>query len=81
MQTLAAHEAKAHFAEFVDRAKKEPVQVTRRGQVVGVMVSPEDYGAMRAFYADRLLRSMQQAGEMAEAAWADGRPIVSAAGR
>jgi len=66
MRTLTAHEAKAHFSEFVDRAQKEPVQVTRRGQVVGVMVSPDDYEAMRRFYADRLLRSIKQAGEMAE---------------
>jgi hypothetical protein len=30
------------------------------------MVSPEDYDAMRAFYAERLLNTLQQSGEMAE---------------
>ncbi|MER2528189.1 MAG: type II toxin-antitoxin system prevent-host-death family antitoxin [Candidatus Competibacter sp.] len=66
MQTLTTHEAKARFSEFIDRAKHAPVRVTRRGRVVGVMVSPEDYDAMRAFYAERLLNTLQQSGEMAE---------------
>jgi prevent-host-death family protein len=66
MQTLTTHEAKARFSEFIDRAKQAPVRVTRRGRVVGVMVSPEDYDAMRAFYAERLLNTLQQSGEMAE---------------
>lgn len=66
MQTLTTHEAKARFSEFIDRAKQAPVRVTRRGRVVGVMVSPEDYDAMRAFYAGRLLNTLQQSGEMAE---------------
>lgn len=34
--------------------QREPVQVTRRNRVVGIMVSPEDYEAMRQFYANRL---------------------------
>ena len=29
-------------------------------RVVGVMVSPEDYAAMREFYADRLARTLRE---------------------
>jgi len=57
MLTFTANEAKTRFGELRDRVQREPVQVTRRNRVVGVMVSPEDYEAMRAFYADRLQRT------------------------
>ncbi|MFT0531283.1 type II toxin-antitoxin system Phd/YefM family antitoxin [Castellaniella hirudinis] len=67
MQTLTASEAKARFDELIDRVQREPVQVTRRNQVVGVMVSAEDYHAMRAFYADRLRRTLKQSAESAAA--------------
>lgn len=58
MQTYTANEAKTRFGEFLDRVQREPVRVMRHDRVVGVMVSAEDYEAMRAFYADRLLKTM-----------------------
>ncbi len=74
MQTMTANQAKTQFGAFIDMAQKEPVRVMRHDRVVGVMVSPEDYEAMRAFYADRLVHTMdrtaaqaQQAGLTAEA--------------
>ena len=54
MKTYTANEAKTRFGEFIDDAQREPVRVTRRDRLVGVMVSAQDYEAMRAFYADRL---------------------------
>ena len=65
MQTVTTQEAQSHFGEFIDRVKHEPVSVTRRGQVVGVMISPEDYEAIRGFYADRLVSTLRQSGELA----------------
>ena len=66
MLTLTANEAKTRFGELLDRVQREPVQVARHNRVVGVMVSPEDYAAMRDFYADRLRRTpVQTAGEAA----------------
>ena len=65
MQSYTANEAKTHFGEFVDRAQKGPVRVTRRDRVVGVMVSAEDYEAMRAFYANRLQHTLLQAADHA----------------
>lgn len=58
MQSYTANEAKTHFGEFADRVQKGPVRVTRRDRVVGVMVSAEDYEAMRAFYANRLQQTL-----------------------
>ena len=60
MQTFTANEAKTRFGEFLDRAQREPVRVMRHDRVVGVMVSADDYEAMRAFYADRLVKTMDE---------------------
>ncbi|WP_068639700.1 type II toxin-antitoxin system Phd/YefM family antitoxin [Thauera butanivorans] len=60
MQTMSANEAKTRFGELLDRAQREPVQVARHNRVVGVMVSAEDYAAMRAFYADRLRHTLER---------------------
>ncbi len=65
MQTFTANEAKTRFGELIDWVQREPIQVTRRNRVVGVMVSAEDYQAMREFYADRLRRTLKQSAEEA----------------
>jgi len=65
MQTFTANEAKTRFGELIDRVQREPVQVTRRNRVVGVMVSADDYQGMRAYYVDRLQRTMQETAEQA----------------
>ena len=68
MQTFSANEAKTHFGEFLDIAQREPVRVTRHDRVVGVMVSASDYEAMRAFYADRLINTLEKTTTAAEQA-------------
>lgn len=68
MQTFTANEAKTRFGEFLDRAQREPVRVMRHDRVVGVMVSAEDYEAMRAFYADRLRKTLRETSAGAAAA-------------
>ncbi|MFZ4535447.1 type II toxin-antitoxin system Phd/YefM family antitoxin [Propionivibrio sp.] len=68
MQTYTANEAKTHFGEFIDRAQREPVRVMRHDRVVGVMVSAQDYEAMRAYYADRLVKTMDETADAAERA-------------
>jgi len=67
MQTFTANQAKTHFGEFLDLAQREPVRVMRRDRVVGVMVSAQDYEAMRAFYADRLQSTLNQTATQAQA--------------
>jgi prevent-host-death family protein len=63
MQTYTANEAKTHFGEFLDRVQREPVRVMRHNRVVGVMVSAEDYEAMRVFYTDRLRQTFRECAE------------------
>lgn len=67
MQTYTANEAKTRFGEFLDRVQREPVRVMRHDRVVGVMVSAQDYEAMRAFYADRLRHTLSESAEGAAA--------------
>ncbi|NOT83857.1 MAG: type II toxin-antitoxin system Phd/YefM family antitoxin [Methylococcaceae bacterium] len=68
MQTFTVNEAKTRFGEFLDRVQREPVQVIRHNRVVAVMVSAEDYQAMRTFYADRLLHMMNETADAAACA-------------
>jgi PHD/YefM family antitoxin component YafN of YafNO toxin-antitoxin module len=65
MQTFTANQAKTHFGEFIDLAQREPVRVMRHERVVGFMVSARDYEAMRAFYANRLQGTMDEAANAA----------------
>lgn len=60
MLTFTANQAKTHFGELLDRTQREPVQITRRNRVIGVLVSPDDYQAMRRFYADRLRATLKE---------------------
>lgn len=63
MRTFTANEAKTRFGEFLDQAQREPVRVTRRDRVVAVLVSAQDYEAMRVFYADRLQGALRESAE------------------
>lgn len=65
MQTFTANEAKTRFGEFLDCAQREPVRVMRHDRVVGVMVSAQDYEAMRTFYANRLQHTLDEAADAA----------------
>ncbi|NWG85915.1 MAG: type II toxin-antitoxin system Phd/YefM family antitoxin [Hydrogenophilaceae bacterium] len=42
MKTMTAREAKNHFGEFLDAARREPVVVTKNDKPVGIMISIED---------------------------------------
>jgi PHD/YefM family antitoxin component YafN of YafNO toxin-antitoxin module len=68
MQTFTANQAKTQFGQFIDLAQRAPVRVMRRNRVVGVMVSAQDYEAMRAFYANRLQHTLADTAREAELA-------------
>ena len=67
MLAYTANEAKTRFGEFLDQVQREPVQVLKRDRVVGVMVSAQDYEAMRVFYANRLQNTLAQNAAQANA--------------
>jgi len=67
MLAYTANEAKTRFGEFLDQVQREPVQVRKRDRVVAVMVSAQDYAAMRTFYANRLQNTLAQNAQQAAA--------------
>jgi PHD/YefM family antitoxin component YafN of YafNO toxin-antitoxin module len=68
MQTYTANEAKTRFGAFLDQVQREPVGVMRHDRMLGVMVSMQDFEAMRAFYANRLLHTLGDAQQAAQRA-------------
>lgn len=42
MLTMTSVEAQSRFGELIDRAQREPVEVTRRGRTVAYVVSEQD---------------------------------------
>jgi PHD/YefM family antitoxin component YafN of YafNO toxin-antitoxin module len=68
MRTFSASQAKTQFGQFIELAQREPVRVMRHDRVVGVMVSAQDYQAMRTFYANRLQHTLEQSALQAEQA-------------
>ncbi|AOW99033.1 prevent-host-death protein [Moorena producens PAL-8-15-08-1] len=43
MKTLGASEAKNRFGELLDLARREPVQITKKGRNVAVVISREEF--------------------------------------
>jgi prevent-host-death family protein len=68
MRTITANKAKTRFGEFLDDALREPIGVMRHDRIVGVLVSAQDYEAMRAFYADRLQNTLRESANISERA-------------
>lgn len=46
MKSLSANEAKTNFGELLLKAQKEPVQISRNGKPVAVVISMDEYDAI-----------------------------------
>jgi len=47
MIVVTSAEAQNRFGELIDRAQREPVEITRRGRVVAYVVSEHDLKALK----------------------------------
>jgi len=47
MRAISSAQARKHFGHYQDRAKRGPIQVTRRGRPSVVILSIEDYDRLR----------------------------------
>lgn len=54
MRTFQAQDVPSRFDDLLDLAQQGPVRILLEDRLVGVMVSAQDYEAMRQFHADRL---------------------------
>lgn len=61
MHTLTANEAKTQFDDMLLKAQREPVQISRNGKPVAVVVSIEDYESMEAMKLLLLKGKIQRA--------------------
>lgn len=52
MMTVPATDAKNRFGELLDTVHREPVEISKKGRVVAVMLSVKDYEEMRRPTAD-----------------------------
>ena len=52
MAEFSVTDARAQLPDLIDRARREPVFIERRGKPVAVVVSPEQYERMRAALED-----------------------------
>ena len=43
MKTLGASDAKNRFGELLDLARREPIQISKKGRKVAVMLSVEEF--------------------------------------
>ncbi|MFJ5161001.1 type II toxin-antitoxin system Phd/YefM family antitoxin [Pantoea sp. NPDC088449] len=48
MYLLSANEAKTQFGDMLLKAQREPVQISRNGKPVAVVISAEEYQAIEA---------------------------------
>ena len=48
METLTANQAKTQFGDMLLKVQRAPVQISRNGKPVAVLLSVEDYQALEA---------------------------------
>ena len=48
MTSATSTEAQTRFGEFMDRAQREPVSITKNGRKFAVLLSQEDYERLQA---------------------------------
>jgi prevent-host-death family protein len=66
MPTVSATHAKQNFAAMLDAAQREPVRIQRHDREVAILVSSEEYAALRKLRAQELIRLTEESGRFAE---------------
>ena len=61
METLTANETRVRFGDLLIRSQKGPVQITRSGKPISVIVSADDYEIMEEMKMRYLKEKLTQA--------------------
>lgn len=61
MKAVTANEAKTQFGDMLMRVQRAPVQISKNGKPVAVMVSVEDYEKMEDLKMQMLKERVQRA--------------------
>ena len=63
MEVLTANEARVKFGDLLIKSQRGPVQITRGGKLVCVLISAEDYELMEEMKMRCLKKKLKQADE------------------
>lgn len=47
MTQLSAHYIRNHFAEVIDMSQREPIEISKHGRTVSILLSKSEYDLMR----------------------------------
>lgn len=61
METLTSNQAKTQFGDLLLKVQRAPVEISRNGKAVAVMLSMEDYRALETLKMTQLQQKMQRA--------------------
>ncbi|MBC3873556.1 type II toxin-antitoxin system Phd/YefM family antitoxin [Undibacterium flavidum] len=61
METLTSNQAKTQFGDLLLKVQRAPVEISRNGKAVAVMLSIEDYAALETLKLQQLQDKIQHA--------------------
>lgn len=61
METLTSNQAKTQFGDLLLKVQRAPVEISRNGKAVAVVLSIEDYTALEALKLQQLQNKIQLA--------------------
>jgi prevent-host-death family protein len=60
METLTSNQAKTQFGDLLLKVQRAPVEISRNGKPVAVMISADDYSAMEPLKMELLRQSLKR---------------------
>ena len=60
METLTSNQAKTQFGDLLLKVQRGPVEISRNGKPVAVMISADDYSAMEPLKMELLRQSLKR---------------------
>lgn len=73
MQALSANEAKTHFGDMLLKAQRSPVQISKNGKPVAVVISADEYQNIETLKLQMMkLRADQAKADIEAGKLADG---------
>ena len=79
MRTITANEAKTQFGDMLIKAQQAPIQISRNGKPVAVLVSADEYNALETLKLQLLRERIAQADkDIAAGHMTDGNTFMQA---
>ena len=77
METLTSNQAKTQFGDLLLKVQRNPIEISRNGKPVAVMLSMEDYANLEALKMKQLQQKIQKAdADLAEGKIHDGDMLL-----